>query len=72
MPLGQRVKLTGVTVEVTALTPDNRPAEATFSFDVPLEDPSLRWLFWEDGSFVPFTLPAVGKTVELPPALPTL
>jgi hypothetical protein len=72
MFLGQRVELTGVTVEVTALTPDNRPAEASFSFDVPLEDPSLRWLFWEDGSFVPFTPPAAGETVKLPPALPTL
>ena len=64
--LGQQVELPGMTVEVTELTADNRPAEATFRFAVPLEDASLRWLKWEDGSFVPFDPPAVGEKVELP------
>ena len=42
LALGQKVQLTGMTAEVTELTPDNRPAEVAFRFDVPLEDPSLR------------------------------
>lgn len=65
MTLGQRVELTGVNVEVTALTDDGRPAEATFRFAVPLEDPSLRWVRCEQGAYVPFTPPAVGETRHL-------
>lgn len=65
MKLGQRVELTGMTVEVTELTSDKRPAEAIFHFDVPLEDKSLRWLYWHNGQFVPFTLPAIGQTIVL-------
>ena len=65
MSLGQRVELTGMTVTVTALTEDGRPAEAAFRFSVPLEDTSLRWLNWKDDMFQPFAPPAVGETVVL-------
>ncbi|UCD27943.1 MAG: hypothetical protein JSV03_12690 [Planctomycetota bacterium] len=67
MYVGQRVELTGMTVEVTALTDDRRPAEAAFYFDVPLEDPSLLWLQWDDGELIPFTPPSVGETITLRP-----
>jgi hypothetical protein len=67
LSLGERVELTGMTVEVTELTADKRPAEATFRFTVPLEDPSLRWLQWKRGGFLPFTPPEVGQTVEIQP-----
>ncbi len=63
--LGQKVELTGLTVEVTELTADHRPAVAAFHFDVPLEDKSLRWLYWHYGQFVPFTPPPIGQTVTL-------
>jgi hypothetical protein len=66
MTLGQRVKLSGMEVEVTAMTPDGRPAEATFRFDEPLESPSFAWLCYRRGSFEPFALPAVGGQVEIP------
>ena len=72
MRLGQRVELTGVTIEVTALTDDGRPAEATCRFEMPLEDPSLRWLRWKDGAFVEFRPPGVGERVRLPAAIPAL
>ena len=62
---GEQVKLTGLTVQVTKLTDDHRPAEAVFHFDVPLEDPSLRWLYFDEGDFLPFIPPAVAETVEL-------
>jgi hypothetical protein len=65
LTLGQKVWLTGMTVEVTELTGDGRPAEAKFIFSVPLEDKSLRWLQFKDGEFVPFVPPAIGKSVEL-------
>ena len=44
MTVGQRVGLMGVTVEITAVTNDGRPAEAAFRFTFSLEDPLLRWL----------------------------
>ncbi len=70
--IGDRVPLTGMVVEVVELTTDSRPAMVRVEFDVSLEHPSLRWLQWIGGEFVPFTPPAVGQTVELRPALPSL
>jgi hypothetical protein len=67
MALGEKVELTGMTVEVTALTEDGNPAEAKFSFAIPLEDPSLRWIYSVDGRFEPFTPPPVGQAVKLKP-----
>lgn len=65
--IGDCVELTGMTVEIIELTDDDRPAKAAFKFAVPLEDPSLRWLQYKNGSFVPFIPPAVGESVILPP-----
>lgn len=64
--LGERIELAGMTVEITEMRPDGRPAEAAFRFAVPLEDPSLRWLQWRDGRYVPFVPPPVGDRVKLP------
>ena len=63
---GEKIKLTGMTVEVTELTEKGRPAEAAFTFSVRLEDDSLRWLQYKEGEYVPFSPPAVGQGVELP------
>jgi len=62
---GDVVELAAATVEVTALTPDGRPAEATFRFRVPLEDPSLRWFQFTKKGCVAFAPPAVGATVQV-------
>ena len=63
---GQTIKLTGVTVQVGALSLDGRPLEARVTFDVPLEDPSLKWLRWStENMYVPFTPPAIGETVVI-------
>lgn len=69
MALGEKVELTLVTVEVTALTPDGRPAEATFRFAAPLEDARLHWIAWAptERRFLPFSPPTVGETVRLEP-----
>jgi hypothetical protein len=64
--VGDRIELTGMTVEVTELTGNGLPAEAAFSFSVDLEDASLRWLQYQKGRYVPFHPPAVGQSVELP------
>jgi hypothetical protein len=65
LALGERVTLTGMTVTVTALTTDGRPAEVMFQFDVPLESPSLLWLCFRGTTFEPFVPPAVGREVEI-------
>jgi hypothetical protein len=63
--VGDRVKLTGMTVGIVSLTADGRPAEATFRFDVPLESPTLLWLCYRRDGFEPFTPPAVGEEAEI-------
>jgi hypothetical protein len=66
MPRGSRVELTGMTIEVTELEPDGRPAEVRASFDRALEDPSFYWCRWERGRYVAWSPPPVGKSVVLP------
>jgi len=64
--VGEKITLTGMTVEVTELTDEGRPAEAAFTFSVGLEDVSLRWLQYKEGKYIPFSPPAVGESVKLP------
>ena len=54
-----------MTAEMLALTEDSRPSKVRFRFDVALEDESLRWIAWDNGSYKPFTPPAVGATARL-------
>ena len=69
---GQQVVLTGVTIEVAGLNELGFPEEVNFRFSVPLEDDSLRWLQWIEGSFVPFTPPAIGETLKLAAPVPEM
>jgi len=66
LSVGEKIEQSGMTVEITELRPDRRPAEAVFRFAVPLEDASLRWLQWHDGQYVPFIPPPTGQRVKLP------
>lgn len=68
MPVGTRVELSGFLVEVLHTTPDGRPDRVRFTFDKPLDDPSLAFVRFEQGRFVPFTPPVVGAVVEVPGA----
>jgi hypothetical protein len=63
--VGDRVELTGMTVEIKEMTDDGRASVAAFKFSVPLEDPSLRWLQYKNGEFIPFTPPPIGQSVVL-------
>jgi hypothetical protein len=63
--LGEHVKLSGMTVEITDLTADGRPAEAVFRFDEPLESPSLRWLCFRGNHFEPFMSPPTGQETTI-------
>jgi hypothetical protein len=66
--VGERVELTGMTVEIKEVTDNKQVKEAAFIFTTPLEDPSLRWLQYSNGNFVPFTPPPVGQRATLPGA----
>ena len=68
MRLGERIALSGMTIEVSDLGPDGRPLEIVVRFAQKLEDPSLEWLKWGEHGYVPFQLPKVGETVVLPAA----
>ena len=66
MEIGDLVAYGSARVEVTEVTMDGRPSEVSFHFEVDLEDPVLRWLQWNEGVYLPFEPPAIGKTVMLP------
>jgi hypothetical protein len=68
MPKGTRVRLQGLEIEVTAVTADVRAAEARFRFDAPLEDAHFAFVYWAGSGYRHFSPPAVGQSVELPPA----
>ena len=69
MGVGHTVELEGMTVEVTEVGENGAPTVATFRFDATLEDPSYRWVYFDDGLYVPFSPPAVGTSVRLPAPL---
>jgi hypothetical protein len=63
---GFTARIPGMTAEVLATTDDGHPTAFSCTFDVPLEDPSLRFITWVGKGYVPFELPAVGETRAFP------
>jgi hypothetical protein len=63
----QRFELPGLSVVVEALDAQGDPEQVRYEFPVPLEDPSLRWMSWHDGIYVPWTPPAVGNQQKFSP-----
>jgi hypothetical protein len=68
LPIGTRIELDGLRIEVTQLTADGRVSAARFVFAHPLEDPRYRWIRWQEDRYVPFAPPPQGATVALSPA----
>ena len=64
---GETVTIARMTATVLSVTEDQRPERVSFRFATPLEDPSLRWLCWQNGEYVPWTPPLVGDEVTLEP-----
>ena len=64
LPIGEPVKIARMTATVLERQAD-RPTRVAFRFEVPLEDPSLRWLCFREGQYVPWTPPAIGEEVTL-------
>jgi hypothetical protein len=65
VPKDYQVTLSDVRIRVEALTEDGRPRNVRFEFDRDLDDHSLRWVRYENGRYIPFDLPAVGKSTTL-------
>ncbi len=65
--VGEVVRLSGMSAEVRAIAPQGWPHKVAFTFDKPLEDPSLQWIRFKSGIFVPWTPPRVGESLELDP-----
>jgi hypothetical protein len=68
MPAGTRVDLDGMSVTVTALTPDRRIAAAQFRFTEPLDAQRFVFLCFQDHSYRPCALPEVGGRLDVAPA----
>ncbi|MBN1653724.1 MAG: hypothetical protein JXA30_08110 [Deltaproteobacteria bacterium] len=69
MHKGEGIDLQGLRIEVTEITRDGRASRVEFRFDDNLDDESFRWMKWDGEFYVPFQPPAVGATVNLPPAV---
>lgn len=66
---GQIISLTGLTITIEETAEDGSPTRILYGFDRPLEDSTLRWVYWLYGVYLPFTLPGIGMTVHLEPAV---
>lgn len=63
---GDRFELSGMTIEVTAMTADERPAEITVTLNCALENESVLWYRWTGSGLEPWSPPAIGTTVGEP------
>lgn len=73
LPTPSDVRLSGLAVRVLTTTPEGWPIDVEYTFERPLEDPSLVFYQWKDAGFTRFAVPAIGEQVELPgAALPTI
>jgi hypothetical protein len=61
---GDRIPLTGLTIEVERVTSDGRPASILAHFSAPPE--SFTWLRWQGKSYAPYQPPAIGAREVLP------
>jgi len=68
MQAGYRIELPRMCVNVLEVDDNGLPTAAMFTFEVSLEDPSLRWLMWDwdNNRYIPFDVPAIGKDVYVP------
>ena len=65
--VGQHFELPGFSAVVESLDSRGDPLQVRYVFPVSLEDPSLRWMRWQDGVYVPWTPPALGNTQSISP-----
>jgi hypothetical protein len=61
-----------MTVVVDRVDDRGHPTEATFQFEVSLDDVRHRWVFWDSaaGRYAPFTPPRLGEELRILGPLP--
>jgi hypothetical protein len=64
MQPGQKIELDDMIVEVLEVA-NGVASLVRFRFLVPLEDSNFAWFRWNDGIYVPFIMPAIGKKVTI-------
>ena len=64
---GQHFEMPGLSVVVETLDARGDPEQVRYEFPVALDDPSLRWMSWQNGVYVPWIPPAVGDTQKFSP-----
>ncbi len=66
--VGDIVELSRLTIEIVSVDDKSMPTEVLFTFEVPLNDPSLHLLqfYWGYGTYLSFKIPPVGETVQIP------
>ena len=67
MQLGQRIELSGMSVEVLELLDNWQPSRVHVRFTRHLDDPSLLFLRWDGRAFRPYSVPAVGDSERFAP-----
>lgn len=69
---GDKVELEGLSIVVLEVTSDGRASRARFTFDTPLDAPSLVYYAWGKQGFEHFAVPEIGEKRRLPAAKVTL
>jgi hypothetical protein len=64
--LGETIELGPGNIRVVSSMPDGRPREIEVQFRTPLASQELLWMQWQGPGYVPFRLPASGKSVVIP------
>jgi hypothetical protein len=65
IPVGTRIQLSDVTIDVLRVTESKIPDVARFTFEGGAADARHRWVRWLGGKYVPFELPAIGASVRV-------
>ncbi len=65
--IGQRFAVSGLTATIEALDGRGDLVRVLYEFAVPIDDASLRWMQWTNGTYVPWRPPPPGESVTLPP-----
>jgi hypothetical protein len=68
LPVGTRVELDAVTVQVTAHGAHGRVSAARFRFQRPLDDARRSFLAWDGARYTPLALPPAGGELAVPGA----
>ena len=64
---GDEVELPGMSAKIIEVDSEGMPTAVTFSFAVPLDDESLRWIqwSWKQNRYLPFDIPSIGQQVRV-------